>query len=117
MHLNGFDENGEYHCKALQLRTEMLESLRLIAENGNDTNTILKEMRKDNRNAMNLVAGKGQVPLVVFLVVIVCLSTIYLIDKASSTQTNVTMSPNEMTIGSNDKARSKDTTQSRSDSR
>jgi uncharacterized membrane protein YdfJ with MMPL/SSD domain len=69
-----------------------------IARNTADMSKTLKESHQDNRDLVNIIAGKKQVPLPVVLIVCGILSLLLLIEKAEQSGKTIDLKANGVTI-------------------
>lgn len=84
----------------------LVEPLREIADNTKAMNESLGDFRTDNKELNNLIAGKWQVPMPVFLVVVVVFAVWIIAEKVHQTGTEVHGSFSEFGIKPNDRRNS-----------
>lgn len=107
-------QTRELRSESTMILKSIANDCRLMAQNTQATATTnaaiattLDQLQENNNAQVQIIAGKWQVPMPVFLVVAAVFAVWMVAEKASQTKTEVKITPSEFSVGHDDRRDSK----------
>lgn len=97
------EQTKEQAEKTLPLLESIALSTKATASSNSMIASTLDKFEKSNRHQVQIIAGKWQVPMPVFLIVAVIFAVWMVAEKAAQTKTEVKITPSEFSVGHNDR--------------